>query len=228
MYLNSYSSSAPFFFHNFDVFPRGTTHYVDIEDKSRFPISVMSKKALDILSTSGYADCIMKYKNIPSMETIAVRCMEDFGVKVVSLEGFHSNEPFQSFSWPKDPCQRPLSISNLSRQQMETLFQSIPSTGQSSDQGAYKWDTIITYSDIFHNTFGAKTPTPNIDRHASKPSSVKKSVSGMECLKMCEADIKCVSWTFDNPKCYMSNSVGVAIPRQGIISGIINTRYNCV
>jgi hypothetical protein len=227
VYLNSFSSSAPIFFHNFDVFPRETTHYVDIEDKSRFPMSIMSKKALDILKKTGYSECLLKYKDIPSMETIVVRCMEDFGVKVVSVQGFHSTEPSNDFAWPENPCQRPLSISNLSRKQMESLFQSRPTTGKTSDQVSYTWDTIVTYSDIFHNTFGSKTPTPNIDRHASKPSVTKKAKSGMECLKLCEADKKCVSWTFDNPKCHMSNSVGVSIPRKGIISGIINTRYIC-
>jgi hypothetical protein len=227
VFLKRYSSKNALFFHNFDVFPRNAAHIPDVEDKDHFPISIMSRKAVELLSTKGYAKCILGYKHVPSIETILVHCLEDMGVSVISEEGLHPTEPTHDFNWPGDACKRPLAISRLDANQMTYLFRSRPTTGMINGV-PYKWDTIVTYADIFHHTFATKAPTPNIDRHTASSVS-KRAISGMECMTLCESNKNCVSWTFEGETstCYLSPTAGVAIPRERVISGLITSRYNC-
>lgn len=185
----------------------------DIEDKHHFPISIMSNEAIKRLTNNQNQECFLKYKNIPSMQTIFVQCLQELGIKVIREKAFHITEPSHDFDWNADPCKRPLGISQLSMQNMQYLYMSRPATGISSNGDSYKWDTIVTYSDVFHHTFASLGFSPGIDRHSPATSTVHKTKSGLECMNLCKTNLSCVSWTFDHQNCYLSDTVGVAIPR---------------
>ena len=214
------------FIHNFDVLSREAVHLPNLDDPKHFPISIMSNAALQKLNTVGYAKCIRERQAIPSMGTILVRCLEDMGINVIYEKTLHSSDPTQDFNWPVNPCARPLGFSNLLPHQMATLYNAQPPAGRSK-HGAYRWDKPVTYSDVFHHTFSSKRPTRNIDRHIPDDSTAVIVNSGSDCMKLCEKESYCVSWTFESPICHLTNTVGVAIPRQNVVSGLIPTRYNC-
>ena len=226
MYLEQFKPEDLVFIHNFDVLSREHVHLPNLDDPKHFPISIMSQAALSRLRTTGYAKCLRERQTIPSMGTILVRCLEDMGVNVIYEKSLHTSEPTHDFNWPANPCQRPLGFSNLRPHQMATLYMAQPPTGRSK-HGAYRWDSSVSYSTVFHHTFTSTNPTRNIDRHVPDDSTAVIVNSGADCMKLCEKETYCISWTFEHPICHLTNTVGVAIERQNVVSGVIPTRYVC-
>ncbi|KAJ3368305.1 hypothetical protein HDU91_000703 [Kappamyces sp. JEL0680] len=228
IYLNQFKASDPYFFHNFDLVRKDSVHYkAPVKDNGHFPIGIMSRSALEILSKSDYATCILQNKYLANEETIFVTCLQELGVKAVNVPILHSTEPSHDFAWPADPCRRPLSFSQLSLGQLERLYKSQPVTGSSRDGSSYKWDTVVTYSDVFHHTFGSSRPMPGIDRHSASDSISVPAASGLECSESCKQNDSCLSWTFDKGDCYTSTHIGLSVPRSGVVSGVMSNRYNC-
>lgn len=230
VYLQKFQSSDALFFHNFDlVRTDSSVHYQAAKETRHFPVSIMSRRAAEILGQSKYGDCVFQNKYIGSEETILVKCLESFGVKTVTEPKLHASEPSHDFVWPVDSCKRPLSLSQLSQTQLDFLFRARPASGVASDGRAYRWDSIVTYSDVFHHTFASGDAVAGLDRHsASDSQSISGLQSGMECMRACMDDKDCVSWTFDRIDCYTSAHIGASIRRNGVVSGIVPSRYNCL
>jgi hypothetical protein len=187
----------------------------------------MSRSAMQILITKGYSQCFFQLHGLKSMGTILTRCLEEMNIKIVSEFKLHKSEPTHDFLWAANACDRPLALSKLSHQQMLHLYKSRPPTGRSGES-VYRWDTVSTYSDVFHHTFPSSTPTVNIDRHTPEDSETVIVSSGFDCMKICELKQHCVSWTFESPaSCHISKVIGVSIHRENVVSGVISTRYNC-
>lgn len=228
IFLKKYKPTDSVFFHNFDIVVDDSIHYV-AKDTGHFPVSIMSRKALEMLGSYNYAQCISNHKYIASEETILVKCLLEMGVSIVSQSDLHPSEPAHDFLWPKDSCKRPLSISQLSAAQLQVLYNARPTTGRSSQGQVYKWDSVVTYADVFHHTYATNKPTAGIDRHsASDSQSISGVTSGAECREKCKSDENCVSWTFDGDECFTSSHIGVSVPRKSCVSGVIANRYNCL
>ena len=229
IYLEKFQSKEALFFHNFDVVQEKEVHY-QAKELSHFPVSIMSRRAAEILAESDYGTCIVKNKYINSEETIMIKCLESLGIKTIAERTFHPTEPSHDFAWPIDSCKRPLSISQLSKDQLQYLYNVKPMTGLSKKDGtSYKWDTIVTYSDVFHHTYASSKPVSGIDRHSASDSNVVSNItSGLECMEVCKANNDCLSWTYDRTSCYTSLHIGASIPRKDVVSGVIPSRYNCL
>ena len=188
----------------------------------------MSRGALQLLVKANYAQCFMQNKYVHSEETILDICLKELGVKTIPEPRFHPTEPSHDFAWPVDSCKRPLSISQLSTQQLQLLYKSRPHTGVLKDGSSFKWDTIVTYSDVFQQTFPKSISTAGIDRHSASKSKSETAESGYACQQSCLADQDCISWTYERPDCYTSPTIGISIARADVVSGIVNNRYQCL
>lgn len=216
------------FIHNFDILRKDATHFPILgSDTGHFPVSIISRKALEILTSSDYLACIHRKQYLHSEETALVRCLEELDVIIVQEPILHATEPNSDFNWPMDSCTRPLSISQLSDDQIAYLYRSRAVTG-SADGKNYKWDEIVTYSEVFHHTFDNSKQSIGVDRHSAAKSHTSEAISGKDCQTSCQKDSNCLSWTYDNPKCYTSESIGISVPRSGVVSGVINYRYVCL
>jgi hypothetical protein len=225
VYLKKYKPSEPIFIHNYALLRDDATHLPNLDKSTHLPTGIMSKGALQKFVKGDYQKCILENKSNPSMGTILVKCLKEMGVKVIQESMLHISEPTHDFAWPKDPCARPLSFSQLSQKQMEYFYKAQKTTGTASTGSSYKWDTVVTYADIFHHSLDDKV-TMGIDRHTYNPA-YKVVESGMDCKQLCENDALCISWTFEQTKCYTSNEIGISVPRDGVVSGIVMNRYFC-
>jgi hypothetical protein len=224
--LEKFDPSEPVFIHNFAVFREDAVHMPKLDSHNHLPTAIFSRAAIQKFTKSDYARCLHKNMSIPSMGTILVRCIKELGIKVFTEKSIHASEPTHDFGWPSDPCEKPIAFSQLSPKQIEYMYRAQPSTGVSSTGKAYKWDSVVTYSDVFQHTLDDRI-TVGIDRHSFMIEDYKLTESGADCQKLCINDPSCISWTYDVQKCYTSDTIGTAHQRENVISGLVMNRYYC-
>ncbi|KAJ3258189.1 hypothetical protein HK103_004007 [Boothiomyces macroporosus] len=224
--LKQFNSNKPLVLLNFDVVDvTANSHYTKSESA---PISttIMSRAAMEIVFSYDFASCLNE-NTIPHEETALSKCFAQAGIQIVRQRGMHKSEPSHDFAWPKNPCELPWSISNLTPNDFQRIYSKNPSTGVNRSGQTFRWDILNTYADLLHITYNTDVATRGIDRHVGTTSIITPAISGNQCMKICKSDKHCLSWTYSELRCFTSNGIGAAIEADKGISGIIPSRYIC-
>ncbi|KAJ3386734.1 hypothetical protein HDU92_002323 [Lobulomyces angularis] len=89
--------------------------------------------------------------------------------------------------------------------------------------------SALNYGDVFQE-FSVDYDLKNFEVDKNRPGSDYKSENSfdaVECKNKCKEEPKCLSWTFDDGRCWMKNSIPMGYEKVGVVSGVFPEKYVC-
>ncbi|KAJ3034865.1 hypothetical protein HK097_004371, partial [Rhizophlyctis rosea] len=184
---------------------------------------LLSRAALKILTNPTHIQtCIEKYKSCWAGDVRVALCLRDAGVMLTREYGFNGDPPGRNFRWHKNACGKPLGFHHLLTSQVQRLHQVVASSPS----------TPITYSDIFKH-FKPSLHLPDAEHEdvdTNRPGDDYKNVesgSSGECKQICRAEERCLSWVWEEGRCWLKDGVPGPKEKKGSVSGVFWERYGC-
>ncbi|KAL3896158.1 MAG: hypothetical protein SGCHY_004261 [Lobulomycetales sp.] len=176
--------------------------------------------------------CIIKYKDCWAGDVRTALCMRDLGIKLKSTRHFNKDPPNAKFSFPADPCERPITFHHLLVKQIQRIYAaSKKPTAKPADDRLFPdiFSGATTFGDIFQEFRGdyhLQSFMPNFNMPAKDYKS-EPMENVHECQEACKLDLACVAWTFDVGKCWMKKNIKQTKEKPGASSGTFPEKYLC-
>jgi hypothetical protein len=213
-FIAGFNHEDPLLFHN-----TNTTLKLNQEETSYDTAAMMivSQGAMSLMISKRveYVTCVEEMPNAEDVGTIIKTCSEIIGIKSVNVDRIHPVDfSTGSSEWNLDPCDRPLSIRQISPTTLKAICH--PSCMAEVD-----------YQFIYKHSFN---PTHiNVVRYNTDHTTSKVLVKSVqECRSLCESNKACLSWSFDGVNtCYINTKIPFAQSLIGGVSGICKERVTC-
>ncbi|KAI8589466.1 hypothetical protein BDZ88DRAFT_462109 [Geranomyces variabilis] len=180
---------------------------------------VVSRGAMRLMMDD-LPNCVEKYRTCWAGDVRTALCLRDQGVLLHSPSGFFSTPPNKQFTFPHDPCERPLTFHHLLVRQIQDLYGIERRINRRVGKGA------VTFGDVYWPWHGETELQENFDRKgADFLSAVLETAE--DCRDLCEEKKVCVSYVYDGKKCWLKNRIPPGAPGRGFTSGVMRDRYQC-
>ncbi|KAJ1339168.1 hypothetical protein BSLG_006306 [Batrachochytrium salamandrivorans] len=184
--------------------------------------AIVSKKVVD--------KCFKKFKSCQHSDVVLGLCLADHNINMTP-EPRLSAVALSKIAWPQNGCQEPFSFPHTSSYLMQRIYNSQYSTGLTSSGEKTKWDSHATYAALFSNIYhDIGVFMTDIDNDLPGGDYMhSKCESGSQCQTLCKAEDQCLAWVYDTKlkTCWLKDTLAPKKERQGVISGVLPSRYVC-
>ncbi|KAI8607017.1 hypothetical protein BC830DRAFT_221852 [Chytriomyces sp. MP71] len=220
-YLADFNASEPYYIGASNRFKGcGIKSYSESPRFAHGSAIVLSHVALKRLQPH-IDKCIVDYQECFAGDVRTALCLRDAGINLTRAEGrgFWKFAPNHEFTWPKDPCSKPIVFHHLLSEQIQRLY--------TLERHPRNPHIGVTTSEIYHAFYTPKHKFDNIARRGEKPLAVHENATETACLDACVLDTECVVWTMEAGKCELFDQVFEGKPVDGAVSEVLPDRYIC-
>jgi hypothetical protein len=218
-YLAPYDPSQPFFFGSANKF-KGCDGVKRLGDGPLFAHGgsgiILSRGALQKMIPI-IPQCIKKYEKCWAGDIKIGLCLRDIQVLMTPGGSFNKDPPHQEFSFPWDPCTKPITFHHLLGHQIQSLYDL-----------ELQQEKQVTFADVFRAWHGHNDgKVLKGDRQKSAEYKHFATKNADECKEACAEDKECRSWTFTGDQCWLKRALAKMQLNSSFQTGHFSSHYVC-